>query len=206
MLEMIVEKAKGLLLNPVETFQKSRADAIEQSILYYSAIVLVHAVLSILVAFLILETGTVALFDAMVKQLGVVMPLLGVIGAIVAVIAIEFFAVVFVFIIGGWLHLWVYLLGGRKGYTQTVKAMALGATPYMLIGWIPFIGPVIGGIWSFVLEILGVREMQEISTARAAAAVIIAGVVIAILVAFLAALFFIAAVSSVSPVPPTKIY
>jgi len=47
---------------------------------------------------------------------------------------------IFIFIGAAWLHLFVYLLGGRKGYLQTLKSVTFGSTPAMLFGWIPFIG------------------------------------------------------------------
>ncbi|MEN6609679.1 MAG: YIP1 family protein [Methanoregulaceae archaeon] len=204
MIDMIVEKAKGLLLNPVETFQKSRSDAIEPTVKYFAVIVLIHAILSLVVAFILTATGSYAIFEVMVKQLGlVVMPLMGIVGAVIFVIIVEFLALFFAFVLGGWLHIWVYLLGGKKGYVQTVKALMLGSTPSMLIGWIPIIGTVIGGIWSFILAILGVRELQEISTGRAIAAIVIAGIIVAAVACLFALLFILALINSATPFPLT---
>jgi hypothetical protein len=120
------------------------------------------------------------------------------IGAIVLVIV----SLIMVFIIGGWLHLFVYLLGGRKGYLETVKALIFGSTPYMLIGWIPLVGIIIGGIWSLILSILGIRELHQISTGRAAGAVILAAIIIVIIIALIAAWFIISLVS-IEPVMMT---
>jgi hypothetical protein len=200
MIEIIAGKAKGLLTNPVGTFQKSRAEALEPSILYFAAIVLVHAVFSLVTALAFVEAGTYAVFRTMVSRMGWAMPLLGIVGAIVFIIVIEILAVVFAFILGGWLHICVYALGGRKGYVQTVKVLIFGSTPYMLIGWIPVIGPVIGGIWSLVLGIIGLRELQEMSTGRSVGAVVlaivIAVVIVAVIALIFAALFLLALFSS----------
>lgn len=204
MIDMIVEKAKGLLLNPVETFQKSRADALEPSVKYFAVIVLIHAILSLVVALILTATGSYAIFEVMVKELGLaVMPLMGIVGAVIFVIIVEFLGIFFAFILGGWLHIWVYLLGGKKGYVQTVKALMLGSTPSMLIGWIPFIGAIIGGIWGLILAIIGVRELQEISVGRAIAAIVIAGVIVAVVICFFALLFFLALINSATPISLT---
>jgi hypothetical protein len=195
MLQVIVEKTKGLLLSPVGTFQKSRGDTVEQTLSYFVVIVFIHAVLSAFIAFAVMATGTIAVFRTMVQQMGWASPVLGIVGVVTDVIVMEILAVVLVFIIGGWLHLWVYLFGGRKGYMQTVKALALGSTPWMLVGWIPFVG-FIGFLWSVVLWVFGVRELQETSTDRAAGAVLLSIIIVAIIALLLAAVFFIAMLSS----------
>ncbi len=122
----------------------------------------------------------------------------GVVFVALALIIVQF---ILVFIGAAWLHLFVYLLGGRKGYVQTLKAVTFGSTPSLLFGWIPFIG-LLAGIWTLVLEILGVRELQEITTARAVPAVILAILVIFLIVIVIAA-FFVIAYNEISQGPVT---
>ena len=57
--------------------------------------------------------------------------------------------------------------------TQTFKALMYGATPSLLLGWIPVIG-FLAAIWALIVEIIGIRQLHEISTGRAVAAVILA--------------------------------
>ena len=57
--------------------------------------------------------------------------------------------------------------------TQTFKALMYGATPSLLLGWIPFIN-FLALIWALIVEIIGIRQLHEISTGRAVAAVILA--------------------------------
>lgn len=40
------------------------------------------------------------------------------------------------FIVGLILHIGVYIGGGRKGITQTMKAYMYGSSPNLLFGWI----------------------------------------------------------------------
>ena len=106
---------------------------------------------------------------------------------------------ILIFIGGSWTHLWVKLLGGRQGcsYRQTLKALAYGATPAYLVGWVPLVmwsggGPIgatvlIGvliSIWALVVTIIGLRELHGITTGRAVA-VSILGIVITGLVTLL---------------------
>ena len=86
--------------------------------------------------------------------------------------AITFFVVFMImavagaFIGGAILHIFVYIAGGRKGMTQTIKAGMYGSTASLLFGWLPFIN-IIAAIWSLVTEIIGIRQLHEITTGRA---------------------------------------
>ena len=111
--------------------------------------------------------------------------------------------IVGVFVAGLWLHIFVWLLGGRKGYFQTVKTLAYGTTPGLLIGWIPLIS-IIGLIWDLILVVIGIRELLEMSTERAITAVILAAFVILVII-IVSVAFFLLPVSrtvTTSSLPP----
>jgi hypothetical protein len=187
MFASIVEKVKGLLLNPVETFQKSRSDYPGTAFTYLACLLLVNAALSALV--LAIEPVEPGLLSGMF--LGIPVPV------------VEFFAVfvaglIFTVVFAVWVHLIVYLAGGRKGIMETTKAIVYGQTPRLLFGWIPLIGFVFT-LWFFILAILGIRELQEISTMKAILIVAIAVLVPMILVILAAAYFFIGSSSMVVP-------
>jgi len=201
MISKCYEKAKALLLTPVETLQKSRDDTTQTTFLFYILIVLFNAILTALIVLILGGHGTLNTMSTLLKQFGWALPFVGALGAILVVIVMAILAVVFLFIGGIWLHIWVYIAGGRKSYMHTVKALAYGSTPVMIIGWIPIIGPFIGGIWSLVLEVLGVREMHQISTARAAIAVILAVMIPVIIVLLFLAAVFAAMMSGATTMP-----
>ena len=168
----IGERIKGFLFSPSETFDNSKDDTIGDAFKYFVVILTIFAVIiSILlgVAF--------SLFAAMLGMLGVPMMTLG--AATGPLFAVVFFiltlvsGIIGVFIGGLWLHIWVCLLGGREGVEQTIKALMYGVTPGYLLGWIPIVG-IIGGIWSLIVEIIGIRQLHELSTGKAVLAVIIA--------------------------------
>ena len=174
MISKCYEKAKAFLMTPVVELQKSREDSTGSVLKYYILIVLFNAILTALIALLIGGNGILNTLSVLMKQLGWALPLVGAVGTILIVILVAIFAVIFLFVFAIWLHICVYIAGGRKGYMHTVKALAYGSTPGMIIGWIPVIGPFIGGIWTLVLEVISVREIHQISTERAAIAVILA--------------------------------
>jgi hypothetical protein len=185
-----IEKVKGFLLKPVGSFQKSRGDTFGTSFKYYIILVIIYAVLSTIIAAIL---GAAGMFLGLPGAIGAMLPAFVFIYSIVV-------SIVLWFVFGLWLHLWVYILGGRKGIIQTVNAVYYGNTPYLLLGWIPFVS-IIGIIWSFVLWILGVRELQEIPTGKAIVAVVIAIAIIFIVLILIAA-YFIATLVGISPGGP----
>jgi hypothetical protein len=193
MIDIIVNKAKGFLLNPVETFQQSRNDEHGVIFTYFAALLLLNAILSALVAAIWNEK--IAVFSGMTWEgpVPVLVFFLMLIGGFV-----------FTLILAAWVHLWVYLLGGRKGIMQTFKAIMYGNTPRFLFGWIPMIG-FIFTLWSLVLGILGIRELHEVSSLKAILAVAIAIAIPLILIIFLAAWFMISNVTVEMPAPPGSI-
>jgi hypothetical protein len=193
------ETVRGFLMDPVRSFGAVREKTVSNSLPYYIIILAIGSFLSAIVSVAITSTVLAALQEASAK-LGLALPVLTGVGIIAITLFFIVLGIIGVFIVGAWLHLFVYLLGGRQGYGQTVKALMYGSTPLMLIGWIPIIGPVIGGIWSLVLDVLGIRELHQVSTARAVAAVALAFLVLAAIIGFIAA-FFIIASSTVTPLP-----
>jgi len=168
-----VEKLKGLLMNPVEILQQLREEGLWDALTYFIIILVVYAVLFTMMIMTVLM-GFIALTGALLPEFGEWMPVLLFLGALTG-------GLILVFLGGAWLQLWVYVFGGRRGYTHTVKSLMYGATPAMLLGWIPIIN-IIGAIWAFILQILGIREMHEISTGRAVIAVLIAFVIIPVII------------------------
>ncbi len=174
-----VEKVKGILTEPSKTFDALKGETLGESIKFYAVIAAISAALNTLLFALA--------FGTMFGQLGTMMGAsAGVAGAIVFFVILFIFGIIGAFISGAIFHIFVYLAGGRKGLTQTIKAVIYGSTPGLLIGWIPFIG-MIGGLWSLVLEIIGIRQLHEMTTGRAVLAVVIMLVVLVVMTVLLAA-------------------
>jgi len=163
MIDLLIERLKGFLLDPVETFRKIRNDDSRVLLVYFGALFLLNAILSVLIG-LFFGVGNMLLPSGM--SLGSTAWLTG-------FFIIMIYSVIFILLLSVWIHLWVYLFGGRKGIMQTFKAILYGDTPNLLLGWIPFIG-IIFTLWSLVLGVMGIRELQEISTRNAVLAVTIA--------------------------------
>ncbi|PWB51712.1 MAG: hypothetical protein C3F06_09880 [Candidatus Methanoperedenaceae archaeon] len=192
------EKVKGLLLEPSKTFDALKDEPLDGALKYY---ICIAAIYSALFALLLGFAGS--LFGSMMGfgNLGMMMGAGAGIGA-----AITFFVVFMVmavagaFIGGAILHIFVYIAGGRKGLTQTIKAGMYGSTAPLLFGWLPIIN-IIAGIWSLVTEIIGIRQLHEITTGRAVLAMVLPLVITFILALVIAGFFVIATNTGLRPLP-----
>ena len=188
MIDAIIAKVKGFLLSPVETFQQSRNDEPGVVFTYFAALLLFHAILVALIATFGIEK--MPTYPGI--PVGIAVPVIVFLMALAG-------GFILTLIFAAWLHLWVYLLGGRKGIMQTFKAIIYGHTPRLLLGWIPFIG-FIFMLWSLVLGVLGIRELQEISTGKAILAVVIA-IIIPLIIVILIGAYFITSYMTTTAVP-----
>jgi hypothetical protein len=183
----IGERIKGFLFSPSKTFDASKEDTIGDAFKYFVVILAIFAVIiAVLIAVLF------SLFSEMFGKPGIpVMPFKAAMGPLLAVgffIFVLVGGIIGVFIDGLWLHLWVYVVGGRNGVGQTIKAVMYGATPSYLLGWIPIVG-IIAGIWTLIVGIIGVRQLHELSTGKAVLAVILAIIIPAIIIGTIFAAF-----------------
>jgi len=193
-----VSKVWGFLRRPATTFRAVREDTLSSALKYaLICLVILGAAAGIIDALtgpnLLFELGLGRLAD---RLLSILITIAG--------------GMIFICVGGAWTHLWVKLLGGRPGcsYRQTMKALAYGATPAYLLGWVPVVLLVdieatdliwakiaiwaFSSIWAFVLTIIGLRELQGITTRRAAAVYLVATVIVGILISFWAVLSLLA--------------
>jgi hypothetical protein len=191
MINRIGEKIKGFLLKPGETFRSLRDEEIPHTLGYFIVLLVFFGLLSGIIGALgVMRNPIPSLLNMGLGQADPFITFLTVFFTVVI-------AWLFLLLIWGlWMHLWVYVVGGRKGVWQTEKAVLYGVTPFLLIGWIPVIGPVLGGLWSIVLQILGIRELHELSTAKAILALIIPFVIIFVIFILILAWLVVAVVTS----------
>jgi len=183
------EKVKGFLGAPLNTFNNVEAEALGSALKYFTIWVVIYAILRTIVFYTLERRVFETLWDLLGVSDAAVYRFDPVIFALLAVGG----AFASLFISGSLTHLFVRAFGGRKGYANTIKAFAYGNTPVLLFGWIPFVGMLLP-IWALVLNIIGIRQLHEISTGRAIGAVllgIVALVIIAVLIALFVVLFFV---------------
>ena len=184
MLERIIKKTRGLLFKPAEEFQQSRTDETLPVITYFFSLLIFCAGITTAIQFLLI--APVFLLSASSSSGGgmssssffspEMLFSWVVTGFLAIIILVTFFAVLFAL----WTHVWVYLLGGRNGFFQTLHAILYSMTPSLLFGWIPLFG-FFANIWTLILFFFGIRELQDMDDGRAVA-VILLSVFVTILV------------------------
>jgi hypothetical protein len=100
------------------------------------------------------------------------------------------------FVGAGILHLLVALIvkPANTGFEATFRVVSYSNVA-QLVGWVPILGPLVAAVASIALSIIGVREVHETTTGRAALVVLIPAAVGLLVALFLivvvgAALFF----------------
>lgn len=191
-----IDKVKGFLLDPTETLIAHKNEDLGDAIKYFITFLVIYGVLTGLMLGLFMgAVGGMAGAEAGMGALGVGgLAALGIVGMVIsAIIFIIIFGVIALFIAGILLHIFVFITGGRKGITTTIRALIYALTPNLIFGWIPVIG-LLAGFWSLALEILAIKELHEISTTRAFVAVFLPAIVLAVLM-----FFFLAAMVAATP-------
>jgi hypothetical protein len=204
-----VEKVKSFLISPTEAFQTSRADSLGSAYKYYVMLLIIFSILYAIVSTAIGAAAFTSMLDQMAAS--------GIFGAAFAevlrnftgfIIALDLFFAYLLFLVmlfgiflsGFMYHAFVLLFGGEKGVVTTVKTVMYANTPYLILGWIPYIA-VIGAIWSFVLFVIGIKETQERTLGNAFLIIIIPLLLIFLLVLFGAALIAVLLESLLHVIP-----
>ncbi len=199
------EKTKGFLLSPTETFNSVKDEGWGGSIGYFAKWLIIWAIL-LTIIFAVLVSWIRGMLisyaelypDIDITQVTTWFDLFA--GAmVIGVGIIAFIGQLIGILIGSlWMHIWVYICGGRKGVGQTIKAMAYGSTPSLLLGWIPFLS-IIFSIWTLVVQIIGFRQLHEVSTGRAVLAYIMGAIIIPVIIVAIAFAAILSALLAITP-------
>jgi len=173
-----LEKAKSFLFEPSRAFKKEQKTSFGDAFKYLLVLGIVLAVLS----------GIVIAGMAF-----------NVITFVPVAVGMYITTIISLLICGLILHVFAYIVGARKGIGQTFKAVIYGATPTLILGWIPFIGWIFG-IYSIVLGAIGLKNLHNISTGRAILAVLLTIIILGIL-ALIGLLVLLAAFASMGGLP-----
>jgi len=188
----MLEKIRGFMFNPSQAFRRVKDEEAAETVKYLMILAVFYAIMSALLTAIEIFTHPflMGLFSMGPNP---VEPILFVSWIIVILVVTLVVAVIF----GFWLHIWVYLLGGRKGVWQTEKSVFYNLTPTLLLGWIPVIGPLVGGVWSVIIGVIGVRELHNMPDTKAAFAVVLAIVIASVLAVLVLGAMLLAVISSI---------
>jgi len=108
----------------------------------------------------------------------------------IILVSIPLFVVLGLFIVSFVLHLMLLAVrGGGNGFEATFRVVSYSQAAQAW-GLIPLVGGVVGGIWQFIVTVIGLREIHETSYVRVFSAfLILVGIGCLVLAAILFALF-----------------
>lgn len=107
------------------------------------------------------------------------------IGSIFIVIIYPLFLGLWLFLASGVTHLFLTIFqAGKSGFEATFRATAYGSAP-MILGILPFLGPVAGALWSLAVTIIGYKNIHESSFLKVIMAMVAPVLVLIILAAFM---------------------
>lgn len=176
----------GFLWNPSENFDAVKEETLSDAYLHYFTLLVIFSVLFALIIGVMLANPAVQNIAGMSLDVELLMII-----TLMSASGIILGGAIGVLIAGIWMHIWAYAFGGRKGLTQTTKALMYAATPLFVLGWIPVIGTAIGGIWAILLVLTGLMQLQEMYSGRAILALVAALVVPVIIMGAIAAPFIL---------------
>ncbi|MFH0967238.1 MAG: YIP1 family protein [Methanobacteriota archaeon] len=181
MLDLLIQNVKGLLLQPVETFENLKTSSLTDSYQHYVILLIIYTVLMGIVSMI---TTLMSYYDMLVHVASI--PLIGsfmiakielfkpifINWSFIIVYILFLFLLFGIFFKGFFLHVFVILFGGEQGVTKTIQVLMYATTPFFLLGWIPYIS-IIGLIWAVVLCVIGFQKFQNIPVWKAGAIIIV---------------------------------
>lgn len=189
----ILDKIKECMFNPSHAFRGVKDERPGETLRYLVILAFFYAIMATVMTTLqVFPHPFSSSFS--VHGIQVIDP----IRVITDILSIVMATILTLVIYGIWLHLWVFVVGGRKGIWQTEKSVCYSATPMFILAWIPVIGTLVGLVWAVIINVIGIKELHGLTDNRAALAVVL-GVVVAVIVAAIAVGALVLAVLSSLP-------
>lgn len=188
-------KIKGIFLEPSKFFETVKEEPLAEAIKYFIDIIVLYLAITVFFdIFLFLFTKQIGDFIYRLNP--------NIYGTKMAFIFIFLwglpvynliFTVIGVFILGPVIHIGIYIMGGRKRISQTLKSVIYTSPILFLFGliqgltlvvflwlqWMPFLFlAVFPLIWALVVEIIGLRKLHDLTTGRAIVALIISFIIL----------------------------
>lgn len=188
----ILEKTKEFMFNPTHAFRGVKEERAVDTFKYLVILAFFYAGMATLMALLQVFPHP---FSSGFSPTGI--PVLDPVRIIIDILSIVITTLLTLVIYGVWLHLWVFILGGRRGVWQSIKSVFYSATPLLILAWIPAIGTLVGIVWTVIINITGIKELQGLDTTKSALAVVLAIVFVVVIVVITLGALLITVFSSI---------
>jgi hypothetical protein len=177
-----LDKIIGFISRPAETFRAVRDETLTDAAYYYLLLLLFTSVLTgvmVYLGFSVVNGSGLGIDTG--KDAGI----LSLVWAVIFTYVWGLFTLVIWAVV---LQIGAKALGGRGDFSDAFKTAVYAQTPFLLIGWIPIVGWLVGQLWAVVLTVIGVRELYGVETGKAAAVAVVA-LILYLMVSWILAIF-----------------
>jgi hypothetical protein len=154
---MYSKKIRAFLTSPSQAFAAEQKSSLGEAFKYMAVSAIIVSAMS----------GLIAFFG-------------GPLAVIVILVSVYFGQLIGGTVWGLIFHVFAYLLGARQGLHQTLKAVYYAGTPHYILGWIPFVN-IVTAVWTIVLQIIGLKTLQKMSTGMAVLAFVIPLIIVVVI-------------------------
>lgn len=179
-----------IITEPVSFYEK-----IPTSLVYRQPTIFALKTSAFILAILFIIIGFMALmFAAMKVASSSSAPFTGVAGVVFLILLIGYpilllFSWGMLYVWSGIIHLFAQLLGAKQGFKETFVSVCYSTAPQLVL-FIPLVGSA-AGIYSYVLQGIGLHKRQKMTPGKAAAAIIIPVGILMIVVIGLYVVYFL---------------
>jgi len=176
------DKIVGFLARPAEAFRDVRDETVTDAAVYYLLLLVLTSVLAgvmVYLGFSVVDGSALGINTG--RDAGI----MSFVWALIFTYVWGLFTLLIWSVV---LQIGAKALGGRGEFADAFKTAVYAQTPFLLIGWIPIVGWLIGQLWAVVLTVIGVRELYGVDTGKATAVAVVA-LVLYLMVSWILALF-----------------
>ncbi len=213
----LIDNVKKIITGPTEFFQSIRTDdSIGKPWTFYMLVMLVYMGMYTVIGLIVALVWSLLLqgfISGPLAGMGPVMTILMYLGIFIGIMVLS---AVGVFIQAAIIHLFLMIVGAKKSYIKTFKGISYSEAPIILLGplslllVIPLLGGMIFslcslgiGIYVWVLQVIAMKELHEISIMRSVMAVVVIPLILGFLllvVGIVLVIVFMSQIFNASPV------
>ena len=182
----LYETFKGVLFSPEKLFSTmTHTGGLKEPLAYGLLLGSIGGMLSVFWQFLMVGQTLTTSLTSVIGQINLGFIFLAV------MIMTPFYILINMFVVSGILHLCLVIVGaGRNGFEGTFRTVAFSQS-IKIFGLVPILGGLIGWVWHFIVQVIGLREMHETSYLKTIIAMLLPVAIMVVIILAVVILYFV---------------
>jgi hypothetical protein len=157
----VYQTFKRVLFSPEKLFRTMiHEEGLKEPLAYGLLLGSIGVMLDVFWQFLMIGEGVTSNLPSIIGQINLGFLFMAV------MIMTPFYILINMFVVSGILHLCLVIVGAaRNGFEGTFRIVAFSQS-IKILGLVPIVGGLIGWVWQFIVQVIGLREMHETSYLR----------------------------------------